>query len=83
MILNDFSNKYRPGEDYGGGDCCENTDCCRDFPFEYFTEIKGKKRVPIGLYKKRGYEIKEVSVFYCPTCIEDLDVDSLFPEKFE
>ena len=84
-IINDFSNKYRPGEDYGGGYPCENTDCYRDFTSEYFIEIKGKKGGFTGLYKRCKYEIKEVSVFYCPLCIEDLDIDSLFPflETFE
>ena len=38
-IINEFCI-FRPGEDYGGGDPCENTDCCRDFTSDYFIEYK-------------------------------------------
>ena len=32
---------HRPGEDYGGGDGCYNTDCSRDYPEKYHTEMDG------------------------------------------
>ena len=38
-IIKDFSNKYQPGEEYGGGEPCSNTDCYRDYSKDYFLKI--------------------------------------------
>jgi len=33
--------QHRPGEDYGGGDGCYNTDCSRDYPKKYHSQKDG------------------------------------------
>ena len=38
--------QHRPGEDYGSGDGCYNTDCCRDFPFHLHIEKDDHKWCP-------------------------------------
>jgi len=74
-IINEFCI-FRSGEDYGGGDPCENTDCCRDFTSDYFIEYKvnRKERIGFGSYK-RGYKIVEKSIYYCPSCNIDIDIN--------
>ena len=45
-IIKDFSNKYQPGEEYGGGVSCSNTDCYREYSYDYFLNIKNLKFCP-------------------------------------
>lgn len=45
-IIKDFSNKYQPGEEYGGGKPCYNTDCYRDYTEDYFLKINNLNICP-------------------------------------
>jgi hypothetical protein len=63
-IIEDFS-KNQPGEEYGGGEPCFNTDCYRYFPFDYFIKIKNK------IYKKN--KMKECEILVCPDCLKGME----------
>ena len=72
--------KYQPGEEYGGGESCHNTDCYRCFTDDYFIEIKGKDYKPIRIGKKWKKVLHDISYYYCPDCIEGIVIDDLFPK---
>ena len=72
--------KYQPGEEYGGGDSCNNTDCYRCFTYDYFIEIKGKDYKPIRIGKKWKQVLTNVSYYFCPDCIDGIEIDELFPK---
>ena len=77
-IIQDFQ-KFQPGEEYGGGEPCTNTDCYRQFTSDYFIEIKGKDYISKKINGKWCKIIEQVSVYYCPSCIEGFEYDCIFP----
>lgn len=40
------TQQFRLGEEYGAGDCCDNTDCFRDFTKDYFEQTNVGRLCP-------------------------------------
>lgn len=76
-IIQEFSIN-RPGEDYGGGYCCYNSDCYHDYSSEYFITVSGNKYESVKKNKIYVKEIQTVNYDFCPDCYQDLDIDDLF-----
>ena len=76
-IIQDFSVN-RPGEDYGGGTCCYNSDCCHDYSSIYFIPVSGDIYVSVKKDKRYVQELETVTYEFCPSCYTDFDIDDLF-----
>lgn len=76
-IIQDFSVN-RPGEDYGGGMCCYNSDCYHDYSSLYFISVSGNNYVSVKKNKRYVQEIKTITYEFCPDCYSDFDFDDLF-----